>query len=64
MPIDRCSIFNAPVSYGIYMDMKAIITQINKKIGAAGVVRQDCKSVVFQYGQQILDQLLVDVCHL
>jgi ribosomal protein S19E (S16A) len=57
-------IFNAPVSYGIYMDMKAIITQINEKIGAAGVVSQECKSVVSQYGQQILDQLLVEVCHL
>jgi phytepsin len=46
------------------MDMKAIITQINEKIGAAGVVSQECKSVVSQYGQQILDQLLVEVCHL
>uniref|UniRef100_A0A0E0C5N4 Peptidase A1 domain-containing protein n=1 Tax=Oryza meridionalis TaxID=40149 RepID=A0A0E0C5N4_9ORYZ len=35
----------------------AIITQINEKIGATGVVSQECKAVVSQYGQQILDQL-------
>ncbi|WVZ69374.1 hypothetical protein U9M48_018171 [Paspalum notatum var. saurae] len=39
---------------------KAIITQINEKIGAAGVVSQECKAVVSQYGQQILDQLLAE----
>uniref|UniRef100_A0A0E0FQK8 Peptidase A1 domain-containing protein n=1 Tax=Oryza nivara TaxID=4536 RepID=A0A0E0FQK8_ORYNI len=36
---------------------QAIITQINEKIGATGVVSQECKAVVSQYGQQILDQL-------
>ncbi|XP_020268108.1 phytepsin-like isoform X2 [Asparagus officinalis] len=35
-----------------------IITEINQKIGAAGVVSQECKTVVSQYGQQILDLLL------
>ncbi|KAF8675797.1 hypothetical protein HU200_047285 [Digitaria exilis] len=38
----------------------AIITQINEKIGAAGVVSQECKVVVSQYGQQITDQLLAE----
>ncbi|XP_040378215.1 aspartic proteinase oryzasin-1-like isoform X2 [Oryza brachyantha] len=38
----------------------AIITQINEKIGATGVVSQECKTVVSQYGQQILDQLLAE----
>ncbi|TVU35639.1 hypothetical protein EJB05_17539, partial [Eragrostis curvula] len=38
----------------------AIITQINQKIGATGVVSQECKAVVSQYGQQILDQLLAE----
>ncbi|KAI0516206.1 hypothetical protein KFK09_008878 [Dendrobium nobile] len=37
-----------------------IITEINQKIGAAGVVSQECKSVVAQYGQQILDLLLAE----
>ncbi|CAN6354319.1 unnamed protein product [Urochloa humidicola] len=36
----------------------AIITEINEKIGATGVVSQECKTVVSQYGQQILDLLL------
>jgi hypothetical protein len=43
-------------------DMKAIITQINEEIGAAGVVSQECKAVVSQYGQQIIDELLAEVC--
>ena len=41
--------------------MQAIITEINEKIGATGVVRQECKTVVSQYGQQILDLLLAEV---
>jgi len=41
--------------------MQAIITQINEKIGAAGVVSQECKTVVSQYGEKILDQLLAEV---
>jgi phytepsin len=40
--------------------MQAIITEINEKIGAAGVVSQECKTVVSQYGQQILDLLLAE----
>lgn len=42
--------------------MQAIITEINEKIGATGVVSQECKTVVAQYGQQILDLLLAEVC--
>ncbi|PAN29330.1 hypothetical protein PAHAL_5G217200 [Panicum hallii] len=38
----------------------AIITQINENIGAAGVVSQECKAVVSQYGQRIIDQLLAE----
>lgn len=38
----------------------AIITEINEKIGATGVVSQECKTVVSQYGQQILDLLLAE----
>ncbi|KAJ1689707.1 hypothetical protein LUZ63_013862 [Rhynchospora breviuscula] len=36
----------------------SVITEINQKIGAAGVVSQECKTVVSQYGQQILDMLI------
>jgi phytepsin len=36
----------------------SVITEINQKIGAAGVVSQECKTVVAQYGQQILDMLV------
>ncbi|PKA66567.1 Aspartic proteinase oryzasin-1 [Apostasia shenzhenica] len=34
--------------------------KINQKIGAAGVVSQECKAVVAQYGQQILDLLVAE----
>jgi hypothetical protein len=42
--------------------MQIIITEINEKIGATGVVSQEWKTIVSQYGQQILDLLLVEVC--
>ncbi|CAL9754575.1 unnamed protein product [Musa acuminata subsp. burmannicoides] len=35
-----------------------VITEINQKIGASGVVSQECKAVVAQYGQQILAKLM------
>ncbi|KAK6918844.1 Peptidase family A1 domain, partial [Dillenia turbinata] len=35
-----------------------IITQINHAIGASGVVGQECKAVVGQYGKAILDMLI------
>ncbi|KAJ6803198.1 phytepsin-like isoform X1 [Iris pallida] len=35
-----------------------IITEINQQIGAAGIVSQECKTVVAEYGEQILDLLL------
>lgn len=41
--------------------MQAIITQINEKVGAPEVVSQECKAVVSQYGQRILDLLLKEV---
>lgn len=38
-----------------------MIAMINKAIGASGVVSQQCKTVVDQYGQTILDLLLAKV---
>ncbi|KAL2253301.1 aspartic proteinase A1-like isoform X2 [Sesamum indicum] len=37
-----------------------VIAMINRAIGASGVVSQECKSVVEQYGQTILDLLLAE----
>ncbi|XVF87769.1 hypothetical protein PTKIN_Ptkin18bG0147300 [Pterospermum kingtungense] len=37
-----------------------VITMINQAIGASGVVSQECKAVVQQYGQTILDLLLAE----
>ncbi|XP_010418214.1 PREDICTED: aspartic proteinase A2 isoform X3 [Camelina sativa] len=39
---------------------QAVIAMINKAIGASGVVSQQCKTVVDQYGQIILDLLLAE----
>lgn len=41
--------------------MQTVITMINQAIGAAGVVSQQCKAVVEQYGQTIVDLLLAEV---
>ncbi|XP_074382502.1 aspartic proteinase A1-like isoform X2 [Apium graveolens] len=38
----------------------AVITMINHAIGAVGVVSQECKIVVDQYGQKIMDLLLTE----
>ncbi|KAK9133333.1 hypothetical protein Scep_012861 [Stephania cephalantha] len=38
----------------------AIITEINHAIGAAGILSQECKTVVSQYGQMILELLLAE----
>ncbi|RDY01535.1 Aspartic proteinase A1, partial [Mucuna pruriens] len=35
-----------------------VIAQINHAIGAVGVVSQECKTMIAQYGKTILDQLL------
>ncbi|XVE51078.1 hypothetical protein DITRI_Ditri02bG0009700 [Diplodiscus trichospermus] len=37
-----------------------VITMINQAIGASGVVSQECKAVVQQYGQTIIDLLLAE----
>ena len=34
---------------------------INQAIGASGVYSQECKNVVDQYGQKIMDLLLTEV---
>ncbi|XP_004287958.1 PREDICTED: aspartic proteinase A1-like [Fragaria vesca subsp. vesca] len=38
-----------------------IITQINHAIGASGIVSQECKAIVDQYGKIILEMLLAQV---
>lgn len=37
---------------------QSIITEVNHAIGASGVVGQECKAVVAQYGDQIISMLL------
>ncbi|KAI3456479.1 hypothetical protein Pfo_013142 [Paulownia fortunei] len=37
-----------------------VVTMINHAIGASGVVSQECKAVVEQYGQTIMDLLLAE----
>ncbi|AQK39907.1 hypothetical protein ZEAMMB73_Zm00001d023725 [Zea mays] len=40
--------------------LEAVITEINENIGTTGVVSQECKAIVSQCGQQILDLLLAE----
>lgn len=44
-----------------YMKLQTVITMINHAIGATGVVSQECKAVVQQYGQTIMELLLAEV---
>ncbi|GMH19449.1 hypothetical protein Nepgr_021290 [Nepenthes gracilis] len=39
----------------------SVVTMINHAIGATGVVSEECKAVVSQYGQTIMDLLLAEV---
>lgn len=54
------------ISYLITMHFfnhqQTVVAQINHAIGAAGVVSVECKAVVAQYGKQILEVLLSEVC--
>lgn len=40
---------------------QTVITQINHAIGASGIVSQECKSLVSEYGKTILEMLLAKV---
>ena len=44
------------------MIFKGIITQINNDIGASGIVIRECKIVVSQYGNVIMELLMAYVC--
>lgn len=41
--------------------LQGIVTEINQAIGAKGVVSNECKMVVQQYGDQIVEMLLAEV---
>lgn len=41
--------------------LQGIVTEINQAIGATGVVSNECKMVVQQYGDQIIEMLLAQV---
>ena len=41
--------------------MQGIVAEINQAIGATGVVSNECKMVVRQYGDQIVEMLLEQV---
>lgn len=50
-----------PEIYGSFFFFgKAVITMINQAIGANGVASQECKAVVEQYGQTIIDLLVAE----
>jgi hypothetical protein len=42
--------------------LQAIIAQVNNAIGAEGIISTECKEVVSQYGEMILELLIAQVC--
>ena len=42
--------------------LQAIITQVNHAIGAEGIISTECKEVVSQYGEMIIESLIAQVC--
>ena len=45
----------------ITIHLQTIITELNHAIGASGVVSQECKAIVEQYGETIIESLLAKV---
>ena len=45
----------------LYLNLQSIITEVNHAIGATGVVSQECKAVVAEYGETIIKMLLEKV---
>lgn len=45
----------------VFLFLQTVITMINHAIGATGVVSHECRTVVQQYGQSILDLLVAEV---
>lgn len=41
--------------------LQTIITELNHAIGASGIVSQECKTVVAQYGETIIERILAKV---
>lgn len=41
--------------------LQTVIAEVNQMIGAAGVVSQQCKAVVAQYGEKIMEMLVAKV---
>jgi hypothetical protein len=41
---------------------QAIVAQVNHAIGAEGIISAECKEVVSQYGEMILNLLIAQVC--
>jgi hypothetical protein len=44
-----------------FFHLQGIVAEINQAIGAKGVVSNECKMVVQQYGDQIVEMLLAQV---
>ena len=45
----------------VFSHLQTIITEVNHAIGATGVVSQECKAVVAEYGETIIKMLLEKV---
>lgn len=56
------TMFHFKVNYMcVSNSLQAIVTELNHAIGAAGVVSQECKAIVEQYGETIINSILSKV---
>lgn len=46
------------------LHFQTVVAEINHVIGAEGIVSMECKEVVAEYGEMILELLLLEVCPL
>lgn len=46
------------------LHFQTVVAEINHAIGAEGIVSMECKEVVAEYGERILELLLLEVCSL
>lgn len=65
-PLSQCDGYYCLISflinkYCLISYFQTVVAQINHAIGASGIVSQECKTVVTEYGKTILDMLVAKV---
>lgn len=60
--IPVCNLIKTGIANKFFeISLQTVIAEVNQKIGADGVVSQQCKAVVAQYGETIMNMILAKV---